>query len=180
MFQGSIFSFLSSIFKKYDVSTVLVGGYALIANKVQRMTFDIDFIITVDDLKKIEKELISSGYFVVNRQDAFVQFKSELPGYKDLDFLIADFSTIEKLKVRGKQISIAGNSFIVPAPIHLVAMKLHSISGNSARELKDFPDIVQLLDLPELQEQKEEVYELFAKYNLIHLLKRIVKLSEEK
>jgi len=175
MFQGSIFSFLSSIFKKCDVNAVLVGGYALIANKVQRMTFDIDFIITAEDLRKIEQELIASGYSVVNRQDAFVQFKSEFPGYKDLDFLVADFATIEKLKTSGKQFSIAGNSFIVPAPIHLIAMKLHSISGNSARELKDLPDIAQLLELPELQEKKMEIRELFVKYNLIHLLERLSK-----
>ena len=37
---------------KHHVKVVLVGGYALIANKVQRMTFDIDFILTLEDLKK--------------------------------------------------------------------------------------------------------------------------------
>ena len=51
--RASIFSFLASLFIEHGVRSVLVGGYALIANNVQRMTFDIDFSITADDFTKI-------------------------------------------------------------------------------------------------------------------------------
>ena len=66
--EGSIFKFLSSVFKKHDVQAVLVGGYALIAHKVQRMTFDIDFMVTKESSIKIEQDIINAGYSVLNRR----------------------------------------------------------------------------------------------------------------
>ena len=86
--EGSIFKFLSAVFKKHGVQEVLVGGYALIAHKVQRFTFDIDFMITREAAIKIEPDLINAGYVVQNRQEAFIQFKSGNPGIRDIDFLI--------------------------------------------------------------------------------------------
>jgi hypothetical protein len=113
--EGSLFKFIASIFKKHDIHGVLVGGYALIANKVQRTTFDIDFMVTAVDCGKIEPDLIKSGYGVFNRQDAFVQFKSTVPGLRDIDFLIGDAHTVAKIISQGKTITIAGESFMIPS-----------------------------------------------------------------
>lgn len=172
--EGSIFSFLSSLLDKHNVHAVLVGGYSLIANKVQRMTFDIDFIMTAPECKRIEQDLIATGYSVLSRQDAFVQFKSERSGYRDLDILLGDKQTIDQLISQGKQILIAGEKFIVPSPKHLIAMKLHSISGNRKRELKDFPDIVALMSANAIDPYDEDIIEMFKKYGLMNLHKRII------
>ena len=114
--EGSIFEFLSSIFEEQDVHCVLVGGYALIANRVQRLTFDIDFLMTADDCAQIEPILVKKGYAVLNRQDAFVQFKNKKPGFRDLDFLIVDAQTKEQMISQGRKIAIAGKTFTVPCP----------------------------------------------------------------
>ena len=66
--EGSIFKFLSSLFTRNKVRCVLVGGYALIVNKVQRMTFDIDFIVTAVDCSRIEPDIIKAGYSIFNRK----------------------------------------------------------------------------------------------------------------
>jgi hypothetical protein len=172
--EGSIFKFIASLFKRHDVHGVLVGGYALIANKVQRMTFDIDFMITPDELGKIEADIIGAGYSQFNRQDAFVQFKSTIPGLRDLDFLLGDRHTLDTIISHGKEISIAGEKFSVPSPLHLIEMKLHSIAGNSLREIKDLPDIVQLLKANALNPMDERIKELFHKYKLQNIYNRIV------
>jgi hypothetical protein len=169
--EGSIFGFLSSLFDRHEIQVVLVGGYALNANKVQRMTFDIDFLITAGDCAKIEPDLVKEGYSVFNRQDAFVQFKNEKPGFRDLDFLIGDEHTKKQLIAQGKKVSIAGKTFIVPSPQHLIAMKLHSMAGNKKRELKDFPDIVQLIKANAIN--PGELVDMFKKYNLMNLFERI-------
>jgi hypothetical protein len=175
--EGSLFKFISSLFKKHDIHGVLVGGYALIANKVQRTTFDIDFMVTASDCGKIEPDLIKSGYGIFNRQDAFVQFKSTVPGLRDIDFLIGDAHTIGKIIGQGKTITIAGESFIIPSPMHLIEMKLHSIAGNKRRELKDFPDIVQLLIVNGINPAGEQIKELFVKYHQQDLYARLMTIA---
>lgn len=172
--RSSIFQILSSLFKKHRVRIVLVGGYALIANKVQRMTFDIDFLMTETDYSKIEQDVIKMGYSVLNRQDAFVQLKSDKKGLRDLDFLISDSDTVESLISHGKEISIAGERFVVPSPMHLIEMKLHSIANNKNRELKDIPDIVQLMRMNAIDPKEKRISNLFKKYHLMDLYESII------
>jgi hypothetical protein len=172
--EGSIFKFLSSLFARHKVQSVLVGGYALIVNKVQRMTFDVDFIMTAVDCSRIEPDIIKAGYSVFNRQESFIQFKSKKQGLRDIDFLISDGQTLERLITHGKKVKIAGEAFIVPSPEHLIAMKLHSIAGNRKRELKDFPDVIQLMIANTIDPAKADVKEMFRKYNVMDLYERVV------
>lgn len=172
--DGSIFKFIAALFKKHRVSAILVGGYALIANNVQRMTFDIDCMVTLSDLEKMEPDILGAGYSVFSRQDAFVQFRSMVPGLRDIDFLIGDRHTVDTIISGGKQVTIAGESFVVPSPLHLIAMKLHSIAGNKMREIKDLPDIVQLLKANAIDLTDGRVRELFDKYKLIEIYNRLI------
>ena len=77
--QGSVFSFLAGLFSKHAIKTVLAGGYAMNAYKLQRMTFDIDFVIREADLTKLEPDILHAGYSVFNRTNAFIQYKSKKP-----------------------------------------------------------------------------------------------------
>ena len=171
--EGSIFNFVASLFKRYRIRGVLVGGYALIANNVQRMTFDIDFLVTSGDYDKIEHEFLNAGYSLFNRQTAFVQLKSSVHGLRDIDFLLADRHTIDIIIQHGKSVSIAGEEFPVPSPLHLIQMKLHSIAGNSKREMKDLPDIVQLMKANMIHPSDARIRELFDKYKLAGIYTRI-------
>jgi hypothetical protein len=170
--KGSIFKFIASLFKKHKVRGVMVGGYALVANKVQRMTFDIDFMITSADLERIEADILSAGYSFFNRQNAFVQFKSSIPGLRDLDFLLGDQHTIDVIIGQGKEITIVGETFIVPSPLHLIEMKLHSLACNKMREIKDLPDIAQLLQANAIDPTDARIKKMFEKYKLLEIYKR--------
>jgi hypothetical protein len=139
------------------------------------MTFDIDFLITADDCATIEPDLMKAGYSVFNRQDAFVQFKNEKNWFRDLDFLIGDELTREQLIDQGKEVAIAGKTFIVPSPQHCIAMKCHSIAGNRKREIKDLPDIVQLMKANAINPRDGDIADIFKKYNLMNLYERIVR-----
>jgi hypothetical protein len=176
--NGSIFKILASLFKRHGIKPVLVGGYAMIAHKIQRMTFDIDFMLTFSDCKKIEADITALGYSILNRTEAFVQFKSEKAGLRDLDFLISDGKTVEKLRAQGQEISIAGEMFTVPSAIHLIEMKLHSMAGNNKREIKDFPDLVHLMSLNKIDPNVETIKKLFVKYNAMALYEKTVKALE--
>lgn len=173
--SGSIFKVLASIFKKHSIRAILVGGYAVISYKIQRTTFDIDFFLTSDDFKKIEADLFALGYSVFNETDAFVQLRGNKQGLRDLDFLLGDGQTVQGLLSKGRTITIAGKSFTVPSPHHLIAMKLHSLAGNSYRELKDFPDIVQIIIVNKIDPGSDETKGLFNKYHAMEIYERVIK-----
>ncbi|OGJ86980.1 MAG: hypothetical protein A2268_07160 [Candidatus Raymondbacteria bacterium RifOxyA12_full_50_37] len=172
-FQGSIFTLLAAIFRKHEVKPVLIGGYAFIASKVIRSTFDIDFIVTGEDEAKLEPDIISTGYTIKKRQGVAVQFKAEKKGLRDLDFLITDADTFQKLVKNGRQVIIAGETFIIPSPDHLIAMKLHAIVNNPEREKKDLLDVIQLIESNSIDPKSSEIKKLFKKYGLEHLFKQI-------
>lgn len=173
--SGSIFKVLASIFKKRSIQVVLVGGYAVISYKIQRSTFDIDFLVSNDDYKKIESDMFDLGYSIFNKTDAFVQLRGNGQGLRDLDFLLGDVSTVQGLLSNGRNVTIAGESFTVPSPHHLIAMKLHSLTGNSFRELKDFPDIVQIMMVNNIDPDSDETKELFDKYHAMEIYERVIK-----
>lgn len=178
--EKSLFQVVSALFVKHRVRAVLVGGYALIANKVQRMTFDIDFMMTDSDYSRIEKELLEMGYSVMNRQDAFVQLKAGKKGLRDLDFLMSDSNTIENLISEGRKITIAGEPFFVPSPMHLIEMKLHSVANNRNREFKDFPDVVQLIRMNGIDPKETRLRAMFAKYHLMDLHHRVLQAFQDR
>jgi hypothetical protein len=177
-FQGSIFKLIAEIFNRNEVQVLLVGGYALNAYKVQRMTFDIDFITTAEGYTRIQNDLALAGYEVFHRSDAFVQLRGNQPGLRDLDFLLTNKQTISQLITDGTSTQIAGEKFNVPSPIHLIAMKLHSISSNSQREIKDSQDIIQLIKACNLDPESIIIKELFRKYNLMNLYEKNFKDSK--
>ena len=173
--QGSIFEFLSTVFKKNSVQAVLVGGYALNVNNVQRMTFDIDFMITASDCSKIEQDFLKAGYSVFSRQDSFLQFRGEKPGLRDIDLLICDEHTLHQLITGGREVTIAKERFIVASVNHLIAMKLHAIAENQERELKDFPDIVELIAANNIDPAENNIKMMFQKYKLMNLYKKVIR-----
>lgn len=173
--QGSIFTLLASIFRKQGIKPVLIGGYALIANKVQRTTFDIDFIVTSEDAAKLEPAILGKGYSVRSREGAFVQFKAEKPGLRDLDLLLTDKNTFCQLVEEGGEVSIAGETFLIPCPKHLIALKLHAISNNPEREKKDMLDILNLIKMNAMDPRSDDIRGLFKKYGLERLVELILK-----
>ena len=173
--KGSIFSFLATLFTEKGVRAILVGGYAMNAYRLQRMTFDIDFLICEKDLEKIEPVLISIGYTVFNRTNAFVQFKSNQQGLRDIDLLLSDDATVDGILAEGKTVQFAQSTFTVPSAMHLIAMKLHAIRGNSQRRLKDVPDIMHLMKSCKINPLHDSVRRLFEKYNAMVLYSEIAK-----
>jgi hypothetical protein len=144
--------------------------------KIQRTTFDIDFFLTADDYGKIESNILSLGYTIFNRTVSFAQLKSERPFARDFDFLLGDGKTVDELWKSGRDVIIAGATFKVPSPLHLIAMKLHSIQANPYRELKDFPDIVEMLKVNGIDPRLPEIKILFQKYNARELYERLIRI----
>jgi len=171
----TIFHLISAVFDKGGVTGILVGGFAVNYYKVTRQTADVDFLITEEDFGRISSLLEKEGYEQDYRQKVFVRLKADKLYLMDLDFMFVDKETLDKIIKEGKQISIAGQRFIVPSLMHLIALKLHSIKYNPRlRENKDLSDIVDLLRINKIKVKNNEFKNLCLKYGTEELYNKIL------
>ncbi len=140
------FRLIADACKRTVTSVVLIGGQALGAHGYQRLTLDVDFLITEGDFNLLREPLSKAGYREVVRTDVAVKLSSDAEDLIDIDFMFVDTKTFEKIKGEGKEESYDGHPFCVPKLEHLIALKLHAIKQQpKVRELKDLSDIVELI-----------------------------------
>jgi predicted nucleotidyltransferase len=63
-----------------------------------------------------------------------------------VDVMLTNAGTFAKLLAESRLVTITGCVVRVPAPLHLVAMKLHALKQQPDRAYKDWPDICHLLE----------------------------------
>jgi len=171
----TIFHLISDIIHKTKTNCVLIGGFAVNYYKVTRQTADVDFLITKDDFEKILILLEKEGFKQEYAQKVFAQLKSEKSYLMDIDFMFVNKKTLDRIIKEGKEISIAGQKFIIPCLNHLIALKLHALKYNpKIREYKDFLDIVELIKMNEVNIKTNEFRNLCLKYGTEELYNRIL------
>jgi len=175
MHQPTVFHLISTISKKEGVSCVLVGGFAVNYYKYTRQTADVDFLITKEEFKKIFNLLKKAGYKEDYTQDMFTRLRSNRAYLMDIDFMFVDKETLTKIIKGGKEISIAGQKFIVPSLYNLIALKLHSIKYNpKIRENKDLPDIINLIRINKVNFKSKDFKGLCLKYGTKEIYNKIL------
>lgn len=177
MNERSVFHLISDLTKEEGIPCVLIGGFAVNYYKVTRQTADIDFLITKKDFEKISAFLEKSGYKKNQTQETFAQMKSSRVSLLDVDFMLVDHDTLEKILKEGKEIKIAGQKFIVPSLDHLLALKLHSIKHNhKIRFARDFPDIINLIRTNEVDVKDKNFKKLCLKYGTEKIYEQITEI----
>jgi hypothetical protein len=126
---------------------LLVGGHALTAYGVVRQTIDVDCLIAVDDKNALAQTLKGDGYREIGSTENAVRYASSATALPDVDVLLVDAATFEKLFTEGNNLRRAEQDFRVPSLRHLIALKLHAIRNDPRREARDFADIAELLRL---------------------------------
>lgn len=171
----TVFHLLSTVFDKSGISGVLIGGFAVNYYKVSRQTADIDFLITKDDFEKILSPLEEAGYKQDYAQEVFARLKGNELYLMDIDFMFVDKETLDKIIKDAKEITIAGQKFIVPALEHLIALKLHALKYNpKVRENKDLPDIISLILINKVKVKAKAFKDLCLKYGTEELYHKIL------
>ncbi len=128
-----------------SAQALLIGGLALPAYGVVRQTVDVDLLLADADETIVLEILRQAGYGERQRTATFVRYSHESPLLMDVDVLLVDRATFDKLMDASQPYRIGETTFRVPAVAHLIALKLHAIRHNRDRELKDLSDIVELL-----------------------------------
>ncbi len=173
----TVFHLIASVFKKAEIPSVLIGGFALNYYGVTRQTADVDFLITKEDIAKALELLRKAGYKQgLTQQEIFARLQSSKSYLMDIDLMFVDKKTLAQIIEDGEKIGIAGKRFIVPSLDHLLALKLHSVKFNpKMREFKDFPDIINLLRINKVNVKTDRFRKLCLKYGTKELYRKILK-----
>lgn len=158
---------------------VIIGGLAVNSYGHARITYDADFMIPRRDLGAWKSLLDKFGYAIRHEQETFVQFAPPLKGMWPIDLMLVNDSTFEKVTREARLLQVAGQSRPVPAPLHLIALKLHALKhGPVARKDKDIPDIVELVRLQRIDIESPAFAKICAAYGTKELHDEIRKRLE--
>jgi len=174
MDYSKVFRLVAEASKKSAVPCILIGGFAVNFYKVTRGTRDVDFLMTKDDFKKIEKALIEAGYAEDFATNVAVRM-SNVKESADVDFMIVDEATRDKILEEGQKAKIAGSELVIPSLNHLIALKLHAIKHGSKNRLwKDMPDIIDLIKINKVDFNGAEFKGICLKFGTAEIYKDIL------
>ncbi len=130
---------------QHKVEALLIGGYALPAYGVMRQTVDVDCLMAETDIRALYDILSKVGYVEKEKTENFVRYSHHSLYLMDVDVVLVDRSTFEKMVKESVIYRIGKIQMRVPSLTHLIALKLHAIKNNPERENRDMGDIVELL-----------------------------------
>ncbi|MDO8661718.1 MAG: nucleotidyl transferase AbiEii/AbiGii toxin family protein [Candidatus Omnitrophota bacterium] len=175
----SVFHLLSDISKQAGIPLILIGGFAVNYYKYTRQSADVDFLIQESDFQKMSELLKSTGYKLDYSQEVFARFISTGDSIiMDIDFMLIDEETFDKIIKDSQKADIAGCEFRVPSLEHLIALKLHAVKYNpKPRLIKDIPDIINLIKINKVDVKSGKFKELCLKYGTQELYEKILESS---
>lgn len=151
---------------------MLAGGFALAAWGSTRATADLDLI--VDDARRDEvlARIAGEGFETLFGSEGFTNLLHPDPELGRLDLIWVEGETSRRLFAASvERPGPGGRSTLVPAPEHLVEMKLKAVRSRPTRILRDGEDLRVLLSLPGIDENAAR--EAFRRAGLSDLWDRL-------
>jgi len=138
---------LFDLLARFPHPLFIIGGQALEPHGVSRQTVDVDCLIAVENREAFDEHLCSRGFRKFHETENFARYHHTSGVVPDTDVLFVDASTFEKLQAGSVSFRHGNAQLQVPALPHLIALKLHAIRNNPAREFSDLVDITKLLQV---------------------------------
>lgn len=136
-------------FSQKGVSYGLIGGYAVGLWGVPRGTVDMDFLVRLDDMIKVQMIMEKLGYEVRFRSENVTQYQSASSLFGEIDYLHAfrDASLGMLQRTVTKSLFHDGVSIRVLIPEDLIGLKVQAFANDETREPIDMYDIETLLKI---------------------------------
>lgn len=158
---------------------LLIGGNSLAFYGYPRNTLDIDLLIPEKSASGWEQLLARFGYEKFHATGAFSQFKAE--AMIPIDLMLVDSSTWDSLRPMAREFSLDEEPLSVPAPEHIIALKLHSAnSPYRSRPEQDWEDIRALVRIQKLDPYQDGFKELILRYGGEVSLERVRQYWDER
>ena len=151
---------------------MLAGGLAVVAWGSTRTTADTGLLVDDGKRETLLARLRGEGFEVVFDSEGFTNLLHSDTELGRLDLIWVEGETSRKLFAAAvERPGPDGRSLLVPAPEHLVAMKLRAIKDRPTRVFRDAEDLRLLLALPDLDENT--VRASFGRAGLLDLYARL-------
>lgn len=153
-------------FRREEIPFVVVGAVALHGYGLSRATYDLDFLVDLEDQPRLVEFLESLGYRTLHRSAGFSNHAHPLAARGAIDVLYVQGETRDQVFASASEREVLpGVTAPVPRPEHLVAMKVHAMKNDPDRLLQEMSDIHFLMQVPGIE--RSEVRESFAKRGLL-------------
>ena len=152
------------LLERFPHPLLIVGGHALTAHGVERQTMDVDCLIAAADGPALEAHLLGGGFSRVGETEMAAQYAHSSEWIPNVDVLFVDAPAFDKLLADAVPFRTDFARLQAPALAHLIALKLHAIRNQPAREAADLSDIARLLQANPGAIKKEELAALCAQF----------------
>lgn len=153
---------------------LVIGGHAMIAYGSQRATFDFDLVVPDSQRAAWKACLTSVGYRLFFETDSFVQLES-VDGGMPIDLMVVSQKTWAALEGEHTTRTLAGETLPLPAPLHLLGMKVHALGSRSAaNRAKDWSDILELIKSCNLDVHSTPVRDIVVRYGGTAAYERLI------
>lgn len=151
---------------------MLAGGLALVAWGSTRTTADTDLLVEEGLRPALLERLRGEGFEILQDAEGFTNLLHPVREVGRLDLIWVEGETSRRMFAAAvERTGPDGAALLVPAPEHLVAMKVKAIREQPTRVFRDAEDLRVLLSLPDLDENA--VRETFERTGLGELHARI-------
>jgi hypothetical protein len=167
-----LLSLLRPHFAACGARWMLAGGFALAAWGSTRATADLDLVVDDGVREELLRHLAGEGFETVFTSEGFTNLLHPDPELGRLDLIWVEGETSRRLFAASTERSLPGGSVVpVPAPEHLVEMKVRAIRNRPTRVFRDAEDLRVLLGLDVLDQ--DAARESFARASLLELWERL-------
>ncbi len=151
---------------------MLAGGFALAAYGSTRVTADLDLVVDDGAREELLRRLAGEGFETIFTSEGFTNLLHPDPALGRLDLIWVEGETSRLLFAAAREHPLPGGPSVpVPAPEHLVEMKVRAIRNRPTRVFRDGEDLRRLLALDGIDQNAAR--EAFVRAGLVDLWERL-------
>lgn len=174
-----IFRLVTEEFSKNGIQHAVIGGQALAAFDVHRMTMDIDLMILLPDRNAADMALRKLGYTPLLLNENVGNYVSDEPEKGRIDLLFAHRKYSLSMMNRASEKNLFGLRIKVLAPEDIIGLKVQSSSNDPQRMDQDRADIFAILLANRKRLDMGIIREYFSLFGRLQELERILEEIDE-
>lgn len=163
---AATFADVQAALGRHGIRVGVVGGVALASYGHPRMTLDLDLVVEAQFQDQVVAVMESLGYETLHRSTGYSNHLHSDAARGRVDVLYVRGATADQVFAGMRMRPGPGRTEVpVPAPEHLIAMKVHAIANAPARLWQEMADIAFLVRLDQVDRVLVRGY--FEKANLL-------------
>ena len=161
-------------FAAQGIEHALIGGCALVAHRVVRATWDVDFLIRAGHEERVNAHMVASGFETLLRTQNVSNYLSATG--ERVDFVHARRAYTEEMLAHARVRAFGDAQVPVVEPEDIIGLKVQASHNDPARRDHDMSDVRSLLRVHGGALNMERVRTYFSLFNQEKILDEMLRL----